>query len=129
MKIEHIGIWVNDIEKMKLFYEDNFGFVSSNRYVNTEKQFTSYFLKVNGSARIELMKIPESRMTDSAKGQNYYGFAHIAFSTGSKEKVISLTETLRDKGYIIFSEPRTTGDGYFESVVLDPEGNKIEITE
>jgi catechol-2,3-dioxygenase len=57
-----------------------------------------------------------------------YGFVHFSFLVGSKEEVVELIEILRHDGYVIYSEPRLTGDGYFESSILDPEGNLIEIT-
>lgn len=129
MKIEHIAIWVRDLEKMKDFYIDYFDMKCTKKYLNTKKSFSSYFLSFNGaSARIEIMSRPD--ITDLG-GDHYisYGLTHFSISVGSKNKVDSLTEQLRFDGYKIVGEPRTTGDGYYESVVLDCEGNHIEITE
>ena len=126
MKIEHIAVYTNDIEILKDFYITYFGAVSNEKYLNNTKQFESYFLTFNGEVRLEIMKIPKLFKNDNS--HILTGFNHYAFSVGSKEKVIALTNRLRQDGYKIISEPRTTGDGYFESVVLDPDDNKVEIT-
>ena len=126
MRIEHIALWTNDLEQMRFFYMKYFEGISNDKYTNTKKQFESYFLVFEGGTRIELMRKPE--LIKQENKLILLGFAHIAFSVGSKEKVIELTETLRNDGYTIYSEPRITGDGYFESSILDPEGNLIEIT-
>jgi len=128
MKLEHIAIWVKDLEVMKDFYIKYFGMISSEKYVNEKKRFSSYFLSFQGGARIELM-LRQEISTWNDKGDTGLGFSHLAISVGSKSKVNLLTDQLRDDGLEILSEPRITGDGYFESVVSDPEGNRIEITE
>lgn len=125
MKIEHLAIWVSDLETMKLFYERYFGATSGALYHNPKKEFYSYFLSFEDGPRLELMSkkgISESKASDCV------GLAHFAVAVGSKERVDNFTEELRNQGYTIKSEPRTTGDGYYESVILDPEGNEIEIT-
>lgn len=126
MKIEHIALWARDLEAMRTFYMRYFHGVSNEKYTNEAKGFESYFLSFESGARIELMRKPG--LIDQADRINFMGYAHLAFSVGSKDRVIGLTETLRNDGFTIFGEPRTTGDGCFESVVLDPEGNLIEIT-
>ena len=128
MKIEHIALWVKDLEIMKAFYLHYFDMICNDKYINKKKEFSSYFLSFkNSETRIELMHRPDIFDFLSQKGlQN--GLTHFAISVGSKEKVDSLTEKLRKDGYIIQGEPRTTGDGYYESVVLDPENNPVEIT-
>lgn len=129
MKIEHIAFWVEDLEKAKDFYLTYFGMIASDRYHNPKKNFTSYFLSFKeGGARIELMHRPDITITSGQRGL-ITGITHLAISVGSKEQVDVLTERLRADGYTIAGEPRTTGDGYYESVVLDPEGNLVEITE
>jgi lactoylglutathione lyase len=125
MKIEHLAIWAQDLEKMKSFYRKYFGAEASPKYFNGEKNFESYFLHFNEGCRIELMRIPH--VNESAK-KEMLGFAHIAIAVGGKELVDSLTQKLKSDGFKVVSEPRTTGDGYYESVILDPEGNRIEIT-
>ena len=128
MKIEHLALWVADLERMRSFYIQYFGMRSGEKYVNATKQFTSYFLSFKGSAtRLELMYRPDVR-DHTGKKEITNGLTHFAISVGSKEKVDQLTEQLREEGYMIAGEPRTTGDGYYESIVLDPEGNHIEIT-
>ncbi len=125
MKIEHIAIWVLNLEKAKDFYCQYFGGRSSDLYHNQTTNFMSYFISFDTGARLELMKRPD--ILDANK-KDRLGLAHFTFSVGSKAEVIALTEKLRADGFIVKSEPRTTGDGYFESVVLDLEGNAIEIT-
>jgi len=127
MKIEHIAIWVADLEQMRTFYEQYFDAKSGEKYVNPEKNFTSYFLSFKEGARLELMHKPEISLNIN-QSKEHLGFIHFAVSVGSKTKVDSLTNKLRKDGFQIAGEPRTTGDGYYESVVIDPEGNRIEIT-
>ena len=129
MKIEHIAIWVKDLEKSRMFYQKYFGAVSNEKYHNPVKNFESYFLSFENGCRLELMTKPDIQESENSFEAQKYGMIHLAFSTGSREKVDQLTETLRNDGYRIAGEPRTTGDGYYESVILDPEGNIIEITE
>jgi len=125
MKIEHLAIWVQDLEKMKSFYRTYFGAEAGPKYFNVNKNFESYFLHFKEGCRIELMRIPH--VNESAE-KEMLGLAHIAVSVGTKELVDRLTQKLKSDGYQVMSEPRTTGDGYYESVILDPEGNRIEIT-
>lgn len=124
MKIEHIAIWTKNLENMRGFYCKYFGGVSNNKYKNKVKGFESYFISFNSSTRIELMRRKD---IEERVHKEILGLAHLAFKIGSKEKVNELTEILRKDGYKIVGEPRTTGDGYYESVILDPEGNKIEL--
>lgn len=129
MKIEHIAIWVKDLERMKQFYENYFQGSAGEKYHNPKKQFESYFISFPEGCRLELMHLPEiSEKPDDAQ-QQHIGLIHFAISVGSKEKVDYLTERLRSEGSRIVGEPRTTGDGCYESVVLDAEGNRVEITE
>lgn len=125
MKVDHIAIWTINLEAMKTFYEKYFQAKAGLLYYNPNKKFKSYFLNFETGCRLELMT-KEGIFESPTKEQ--LGLAHFAISVGSKEVVDRLTEQLRTDGFIIFGEPRTTGDGYYESVVLDPEGNRIEIT-
>lgn len=131
MRIEHLAVWVDDIEKMRTFYLTYFDAVCGEKYVNPNKNYTSYFLSFGeGGCRIELMHRPDISDNTSAPKRGFVkGLAHFAVSLGSADAVTGLTERLRADGYVVEGEPRTTGDGYFESIVLDPEGNFIEITE
>ena len=126
MKIEHIAIWTKDLESMRAFYLQFFDVTSNEKYYNPVKKFSSYFLSFENGARIELMHRQDIiELIDSG---SKLGLAHFAVSVGSKENVDLLTEQIRAGGYRVIGEPRTTGDGYYESVVSDPEGNLIEIT-
>jgi len=124
VKIEHIAVWVSDLEQTRDFYEKYFGAHSNAKYVNDQKGFSSYFLSFEGGARLEIMK----RLDVKRKEITSLGWAHIALSMGSKRNVDDLTDRLRVEGYKVVGEPRTTGDGYYESVVEDPDGNLIELT-
>lgn len=126
MKIEHVAMYVNDLEKAKLFFEKYLSAKASEEYHNVKTNFRSYFLSFDDGARLEIMNKPV--MSDLEKDLNRTGFIHVAFSVGSKEKVDSLTLELKKDGYEVVSGPRTTGDGYYESCVVVFEGNQIEIT-
>ena len=129
MKIEHIAIWVKDIDKVCEFYRKYFGGNIHPLYHNPKKQFTSRFVTFEDGTRLEVMNNPNvGTLTESMFHVEHLGFAHLSFSVGSKEKVDLLTKEMSNDGIIVVGEPRTTGDGYYESVVLDPEGNRIEIT-
>ena len=126
MKIEHAAMYVNDLEGVRDFFVRYFDAVSNDGYHNIKTGFRSYFLSFSDEARLEIMNRPD--MSDGDKDVMHTGYIHLAFSTGSREKVDELTKKLKDDGYEILSGPRTTGDGYYESCVLGPEGNQIEIT-
>lgn len=128
MKIEHLAIWVNDLEKTRAFYETYFGASSNTKYHNKTKNFQSYFLSFESGCRLELMHNPAINQKGSTPEKQQLGLVHFALSVGDKQTVDALTNRLRADGYTIMGEPRTTGDGYYESVVLDPENNIIEIT-
>lgn len=126
MRIEHIAMYVSDLETAKDFFTEYFGAVSNNEYHNVTTGFRSYFLTFESGARVELMNRPEccSSKTDDFP----YGYAHLAFSVGSRKKVDELTKLLAADGYQITSGPRVTGDGYYESCILAFDGNLIELT-
>ena len=128
MRIEHVAVWTRRLEQLKEFYETYFGAEASDKYVNPETRFESYFLSFSSGARLELMRSPQvADLPDSLEVQPA-GYAHLAFSVGSQEQVERLTASLSAAGHRVASDPRFTGDGYFESVVLDPDGNRVEIT-
>ena len=126
MKIEHIAMYVNDLEAAKDFFVKYLNGNANDGYHNKNTGFRSYFISFEDGARLELMKKPE--MTDDKKSLTRTGFIHIAFSVGSKEAVDSLTARMKGDGHKIFNGPRTTGDGYYESCVIGIEDNQIEIT-
>ena len=127
MKIEHIAMYVNDLEAARDFFVKYLGGTSNSGYHNKNTDFRSYFITFDDGARLELMNKPE--LTDAPKATNRTGYIHIAFSVGNKERVDELTEILQQAGYEVHSGPRTTGDGYYESCIVGIEGNQIEITE
>ncbi|MFC2137070.1 VOC family protein [Bacteroidota bacterium] len=126
VKIEHVAFWVSDLEAMKVFYIKYFSGKASSLYKSKSKDFQSYFIAFESGARIELMKMPEFEKTNEKKGR---GYSHVAFSIGSKEKVDELTTRMEKDGIMVQSQPRYTGDGYYESVIIDIEDNIVEITE
>jgi lactoylglutathione lyase len=125
MHIDHIAIWTNDLERLRDFYSSCFNCQVSERYDNIKKQFSSYFLSFQEGARIEIMK--RSDITENADIERT-GLAHFAVEVGTREQVDAITGNLERAGVKIYSHPRTTGDGYYESVILDPDNNKIELT-
>lgn len=126
MIIEHVALYVNDLESARDFFIKYLGAASNDMYHNKKTGFRSYFLSFDGGARLEIMNKPE--VSDSLRNPAQTGYAHIAFSVGSKEKVDSLTAELKAAGYEVVSGPRITGDGYYESCIVAIEGNQIEIT-
>ena len=126
MKIEHIAMYVNDMECARDFFIKYLSGKSDDGYQNTKTGFRSYFISFDDGARLEIMNKPN--MVDADKDLNRTGLIHIAFSAGSRERVDELTQRLKTDGYDIVSDPRTTGDGYYESSVIAIEGNQIEIT-
>ena len=154
MKIEHIAIWVKDIDKVCEFYRKYFGGVVHPIYHNPVKQFTSRFVTFDDGARLEIMHRPDidhvwpvtSLQSDmltlghagvqaprrDTRDRMFHverlGFTHVSFSVGSKEEVDRLTKEMSTDGIQVVGQPRTTGDGYYESVILDPEGNRVEVT-
>ena len=129
MKIEHVAIYTRNLEALRSFYTKYFEATSNELYVNPTKGFSSYFLSFSGGARLELMQmksIPDSLDDPIAQST---GIIHIAFSLGSRAAVDRMSERLRDGGFRILDGPRQTGDGYYECAFLDPDSNRIEITE
>ena len=125
--IEHVATWTDDLERLRAFYERYLGGVAGARYENESTGFCSTFLELGGGARLELMQMPA--VTDRAAGDaQLLGLAHLAFALGSERAVDELTNRLRSDGYAILDGPRRTGDGYYESVVRDPDGNRVELT-
>ncbi len=127
MKIEHVAMYVNDLEGARDFFVRYLGGRSNDGYHNVKMGFRSYFISFDDGSRLELMNKPV--LDDSKKELTRTGYAHIAFSLGSREKVDALTERLKLDGYQVISGPRTTGDGYYESCILAIEDNQIELTE
>ena len=126
MKIEHIAMYVNNLEEVRDFFVKYLGGTSNAEYHNASTDFRSFFVSFDDGARIEIMNKPQ--MDDPEKTLNRSGYVHLAFSVGSKEKVDELTERLKQDGYEVISGPRTTGDGYYESCIIGIEGNQIELT-
>lgn len=128
MHIEHLAMWVKDLEVMKAFYCKYFHATANDLYFNSTKQFRSYFLSFDGGPRLELMQMPSVPDSKDDVYAQFTGLIHFAVSLGSKEKVDEMTALFRNDGFEVLDGPRTTGDGYYESVILDPEKNRIELT-
>lgn len=126
MKIEHVALYVQDLEGARAFFVRYFGARANAGYHNPRTEFRSYFLCFDDGARLEIMHRPGLQNGDKTLPRT--GYAHIAFSVGSPRQVDALTRTLQQDGYAVVSGPRTTGDGYYESCIVDLEGNQIEIT-
>lgn len=126
MRIEHVAMYVNDLESVKNFFITYFNAKANDGYHNKTTDFRSYFLSFDDGARLEIMQRPG--MEDSEKTLARTGYIHLAFSLGSQKAVDELTEILKRDGYEIVSGPRRTGDGYYESCIVGIEGNQLEIT-
>jgi lactoylglutathione lyase len=128
MQIEHVAIWTTDLGRCKHFYTSYFGATAGPNYVNAAKGFESCFLSFDGGARLEVMTTTSLSLAQLPPGAQRLGLTHLAISVGSEHGVDELTRRLRSDGITIVDGPRRTGDGYYESVVIDPDGNRSEIS-
>ena len=128
ISIEHLAVWTHDIERLRTFYETYFQAAAGPKYVNPRTRFESYFLSFSSGPRLEIMQMPSIPPSRNDVPARFTGYIHVALSVGSQEKVDALTARLQQYGYRVMDGPRWTGDGYYESSVLDPDGNRIEIT-
>jgi len=127
LKIDHIAIWTYNLEGLRSFYMHYFDASSNEIYHNHSKGFRSYFLSFNGDCQLEIMEMPGIPRTKNDSLKQFTGVVHFAFKAGSRNEVNRLTEEIRKDGFKVVREPRTTGDGHYESVILDPDGNRVEI--
>jgi lactoylglutathione lyase len=125
MHIEHVALWADDLERLRRFYTELLDGISGAQYFNEKTGFRSYFVTFDSGARLELMSVPHEI---GERPNPYIGYSHIAFSLVSRADVDATTQRLHSAGIEVVSQPRVTGDGYYESCVLDPEGNRVEIT-
>lgn len=125
MKLEHVALYVDDLEAIKAFYIRHFDAAANNKYHNPRTGLQTYFLSFDDGARLEIMQRPG--MTPKSSSEHVLGYTHISFKLGSVEKVDQLTRELQESGCPLLNGPRKTGDGYYESVLSDPEGNLIEL--
>lgn len=127
MRIDHIAIWTYNLEGLRNFYMHYFDASSNEVYHNHSREFRSYFISFGGDCKIEIMEMPGIPKSKDNPVKQFSGIIHFAIKLGSKAEVNELTETLRKDGFKIIGEPRTTGDGFYESVFLDPDGNRVEL--
>lgn len=127
VRIEHLALWTHDIERQRAFYESFLGATANTRYESARvRGFASYFLTFpGGGARLEIMQLPTLAPLAPVPA---LGYAHVALTVGSREAVDALVERARAAGVVVREEARTTGDGYYEAVIDDPDGNPIEVT-
>ncbi|MDD5657275.1 MAG: VOC family protein [Elusimicrobia bacterium] len=128
MKIEHVAMWTKDLAKSRRFYERYFGFKAGKKYHNKKTGFTSCFLSGDGGSRLELMHMGHIPANRNSVQEQHIGWIHVAVAVGGEKKVLDITEKLRKDGFAVVDKPRRTGDGCFESCVLDPDRNRIEVT-
>jgi lactoylglutathione lyase len=127
MQLEHIAIWTSDLERLRQFYETYFGGKAGAKYHNSKTGFSSYFLHFGTGARLELMQMPTIPPNANNIQAQYLGIIHLAFVVGDEAAVDRLTERMAREGFEVLGQPRRTGDGYYESVILDPDGNRVEL--
>jgi len=128
-RIEHVALWTEDLERSRRFYGELLGGRASALYRNETTGFESYFLEFDDGPRLELMRMRMPGIAPRpADTRQALGFVHVAFALGSEAAVDALTRTIAEAGFGVVGEPRWTGDGYYESVVLDPDGNRVELT-
>jgi len=127
MRIDHVALWTNDLDRIKRFYGCYFGAKAAPHYVNAAKGFESCFLTFADGARLEVMKTASLPLSVPIAGTQPFGLTHLAISVGSDQRVDELARRLSDDGVPILDGPRRTGDGFYEAVTLDPDGNRVEI--
>jgi lactoylglutathione lyase len=127
-RIEHVALWVRDLDRVCAFYSGYFGAKVGPRYENPAKGFASRFLAFESGARVEVMTTTLLSPVELAPGVHRMGLTHLALTVGPEAEVDRLTSQLRADGHPVLEGPRRTGDGYYESAVLDPEGNRVELT-
>lgn len=127
MRIDHIAIWTPDLEILRSFYQHYFKAKAGPVYHNKNNKFYSYFLSFEQGARLEIMQQAGIPSNKNDQQLQYLGLIHFAISVGSVDQVDALTHQLKTDGYEVIGQPRRTGDGYYESIVLDPDGNRVEI--
>lgn len=128
MRLDHVAIWVDDLERMRRFYETYFDATADPKYTNAKKGFSSYFLNFGSGARLEIMQKPGLVLRPDGAAVEMLGYAHLSAAVGSEAAVDALAVRLQFDGYPVLDGPRRTGDGCYEALLLDPEGNRIEIT-
>jgi lactoylglutathione lyase len=126
LRVEHVGLWVRNLEQMRDFYVAELGGRTGPLYENARTGFRSYFVSFGSGARLELMSRPLDQAAEPA-GSEAFGYAHVAFRLDSREAVEDAVDRLEAAGVVVLGRPRVTGDGYYEAVVRDPEGNCIEL--
>ena len=127
MKIDHIAIWTTNLEGLRNFYIHYFDASSNEKYYNHSKEFSSYFISFDGDCSLEIMEMPIIPKTKNNPLKQFTGLIHFALKVGSRAEVNRTTKILKKDGFKVVGEPRTTGDGSYESVILDPDGNRVEI--
>lgn len=127
MRIDHIAVWTYDLESLRNFYMHYFDASAGEIYYNHSKEFRSYLLRFDGDCSIEVMEMPNISKSRNDPMKQFTGITHFAIKVGSKPEVDRLTELIREDGFKVVGEPRNTGDGYYESIILDPDGNRVEI--
>jgi len=127
MRLNHFGLFVQDLERERHFFETYFNASAEPLYHNPRTGLKCYFLDFpDGDARLELMTRPDLVLRE--KDALDIGFIHLSFSLGGRSAVDDAAARMKTDGYSVVDGPRVCGDGSYEACVLDPEGNRIEMT-
>ena len=125
MKIAHIALWTRQLEQQARFWVAFFDGEINEKYCSqTNPGFESFFVRIGDDIAIELMTKPG--LTALTADNNHTGWVHLAITAGGAESVGRLAKRAAEQDMLV-SAPRTTGDGYYEAVIKDPDGNLIEI--
>ncbi|MDO4244073.1 MAG: VOC family protein [Actinomyces sp.] len=129
--LDHAAIWVADLDGARDFYSHWFNGHANGLYENPVTGLRSHILHFcddgvpdGRRARLEIMTRPDVL---ASGGQAGLGWAHVSFAVPGPADVDRLASDMAQAGIEVVDGPRLTGDGYYEAVVLDPEGNRVEI--
>jgi lactoylglutathione lyase len=125
-QIEHIALATTDVERLCGFYQQ-LGAMASPVFADPDTGLRSCVLDFCG-VRLELFERP-GRHEGAVGDALAPGLMHIGFALGSADAVDELSRVIATAGHRVLERPHRTGElGRYESVVLDPDGNRLKLT-